>query len=319
MMKRAGSIVRRVVKYVAIWLVVCAIAGVVIGNWALHPFRRAMTRADAMRALAIAERNHAVLEDVQVTADDGVTLRGWSMRPVQANGDAVILLHGVADNRMGVLGYADMLLRHGYAVVLPDARRHGASGGDIATYGVKEAEDVRRWFDWIEKNNAPRCIDGLGESMGAALLLESLRTTPGFCAVVAECPFASFREASYDRVAEPLAGGAWLGRTLLRPVVDAGFLYARLRYGVDLEQDSPEDAVAGSRVPVLLIHGLLDRNLPPRHSELIVKRSAGRVPARSPVVELWEPADAGHTGAAGAEPGEYERRVVGWFASHSAS
>jgi hypothetical protein len=43
-----------------------------------------------------------------------------------------------------------------------------------------------------------------------------------------------------------------------------------------------------------------------------VKRSAGRIPA----VVLWEPADAGHTGAAGAEPQEYERRVIGWFAGH---
>jgi len=241
-----------------------------------------------------------------------VTLRGWTLRPVTGNGDAVILLHGQSDNWRGMLGYADMLLRHGYEVVLPNARSHGASGGELATYGVKEARDLRRWFDWVQKNDAPRCIDGLGESMGAALLLESLRTTPGFCAVVAECPFASFREASYDRLAAKLGAGAWLGRTLLRPAVEAGFLYARLRYGVDLDQDSPEDAVAASKVPVLLIHGKLDRNLSPWHSELIMKRSAGRIPA----VVLWEPADAGHTGAAGAEPQEYERRVIGWFAGH---
>jgi fermentation-respiration switch protein FrsA (DUF1100 family) len=300
------------------------VVGVVAADWALHPMRRAPTLADVERAQAVAERNDAALEDVQVTADDGVTLRGWSMRPAHGNGDAVILLHGQSDNWVGMLGYADMLLRHGYAVVLPNARGHGASGGELATYGVKEAGDVRRWFDWtqkgrLEKTGAPRCVDGLGESMGAALLLQGLRTTPGFCAVVAECPFASFREASYDRLAGRLGAGAWLGRTLLRPAAEAGFLYARLRYGVDLDQASPEDAVAGSRVPVLLIHGRLDTNIPPRNSELIVRRSAGRVPARIPAVELWEPADAGHTGAAGAEPKEFERRVVAWFEGHVAS
>jgi dipeptidyl aminopeptidase/acylaminoacyl peptidase len=179
---------------------------------------------------------------------------------------------------------------------------------------VKEAADVRLWFDWVKKNDAPRCVDGLGESMGAGMLLQALRTTPGFCAVVAECSFASFREASYDRLGEKIGGGAELGRTLLRPAVEAGFLYARWRYGVDLDQASPQEAVAESRVPVLLIHGKLDTNLPPTNSELIVKRSAGRTPA----VELWEPADAGHTGAAGAEPQEFERRVVGWFEGHDA-
>ncbi|HEY1210798.1 MAG TPA: alpha/beta hydrolase [Terracidiphilus sp.] len=298
-----------------IWLFLCIAIGVVASEWALHPWRRTLTPKEEAQAQAVAARNHAVLSEVAVTAGDGAILRGWSIRPLQGNGDAVILLHGVADNRMGMLGYADLLLRHGYAVLLPDARRHGASGGELATYGIKETNDIRRWYDWIEQAEAPRCIDGLGNSMGAALLLESLSTTPGFCAVVVESPFASIREASYDRLAERLGAGAWLGRTLLRPAVETGFLYTRWKYGLDMEQVSPENAVAASHVPVLLIHGLKDKNLPPRHSEIIVARSSSRKPA----VILWEPARAMHTGAAAAEPEEYERRVIGWFESHDAA
>jgi hypothetical protein len=281
-------------------------------DWALHPGRRALTPKAEALAQAVAARNHAVLAEVAVTASDGATLRGWSIRPLHGNGDAVILLHGVADNRMGMIGYADLLLHHGYAVLLPDARAHGASGGELATYGIKEADDIRRWYDWIEQTEAPRCIDGLGNSMGAAQLLESLPAAPGFCAVVVESPFANFREASYDRLAKRLGAGAWLGSTLLRPAIEAGLLYARWKYGLDLEQDSPENAVAVSSVPVLLIHGKKDTNLPPRHSEMIVAHNRNRIPP----VELWEPAEAKHTGAAAAEPREYERRVVDWFASH---
>ena len=216
-----------------------------------------------------------------------------------------------------MLGYADLLLRHGYSVLLVDARAHGMSDGNLATYGVKEADDVRRWYDWIARTESPGCIFGLGESMGAGQLLNSLGPNskskePGFCAVVAESSFASFREASYDRLGEKLNAGAWVGRTLLRPAVEAGFLYARWKYGVNLEKASPEDAVAESSVPVLLIHGLKDTNLPPRHSEMILARSR----ARGSAVVLWEPAGAGHTGAASAEPEEFERRVIGWFESH---
>ena len=149
--------------------------------------------------------------------------------------------------------------------------------------------------------------------MGAGQLLESLRTVPGFCAVVAESPFASFREVSYDRLGQKLHAGAWAGRTLLRPAVETGLLYARWKYSVDLEQGSPENAVPASSVPVLLIHGLKDTNIPPRHSEMIASQSGARIPQ----VELWEPAQAGHCGAAGAEPAEFERRVVGWFDGHS--
>jgi len=310
----------RVVLYVALIFILVGIAieagvGIMAVEMALHPGRRALEARAVESAHAVATRNHAELTDVAITAADGAMLRGWSIRPLRSNGDAVILFHGQTDNRVGMLGDADLLLRHGYAILLPDARAHGVSGGEIATYGVIEKEDVSRWFDWLEQADSPRCIDGLGESMGAAQLLESLQTTKGFCAVVAESSFASFREASYDRLAQKLDAGAWLGRTLLRPAVEAGFLYARWKYGVDLDLASPENAVAASNTPVLLIHGKKDTNLPPRHSERILMYCASRIPT----VALWEPAEAGHTGAAGAEPRAFEHRVIDWFESHGAS
>jgi len=311
-MKLVRSCLRWGAALLVAWLTLSATMGVVATEWALHPGRRVLDPHSVTRAQTIAERNHAKLTDVSIVAGDGVTLRGWSIRPLNGNDDAVILLHGHTDNRAGMLGNADLLLSHGYSVLLPDARAHGNSGGDIATYGVKEAGDLRRWFDWLQRSESPRCIDGLGESMGAAQLLQSLQTTPGFCAVIAESSFASFRQASYDRLGEKLNSGPWAGRTLLRPAVEAGMLYARLKYTVDLEQASPENAVAASQVPVLLIHGLKDTNLPPRHSEEIQALSS----SRNPAVQLWEPANAGHCGAAGAEPAEYQRRVIGWFESH---
>jgi len=300
------------VALVAIWLVICSAIGIVSVEMALHSGRRPLEPQAEALAQVIAARNDAELAQVSVTAKDGATLRAWSIRPSPSNGDAVILLHGQSDNRAGMLGNADMLLQHGYAVLLPDARAHGMSDGALATYGVREADDVRRWFDWLENAESLHCIDGLGDSMGAAQLLGSLRTVPGFCAVVAESPFASFREASYDRLGEKFNAGAWVGRTLLRPAVETGFLYARWKYGVNLEQASPQIAVAASEVPVLLIHGKQDTNLPPRHSETILARSS----SRGSQVALWEPAQAGHCGTAGAEPEEYQRRVIGWFVMH---
>ena len=291
-----------------IWLALCALVGVVAMKAALHPMRLHVDQADENAANDVAGSDRAALSDVSVIASDGVILRGWLFAVSHGNGDAAILLHGQGDNRAGMLGNADMLLRRGYSVLLPDARAQGDSGGTIAAYGVKESDDLRRWFEWLERNLAPHCIDGLGDSMGAAILLQAVAIEPGFCAVVAESSFASFREAGYDRLGQAFRTGPWLGRTVLLPAVTAGFVYADIRYGVDLERASPEIAVARSRVPVLLIHGLADDNLPPRHSE--------RIKAGNPSVVLWEPASAGHCGAAGAEPEEYQRRVIGWFETH---
>ena len=208
-----------------------------------------------------------------------------------------------------MLGPAQMLLRHGFAVLLPDARAHGMSGGQVVTYGVLEAEDVRRWFEWLKQSESPHCIDGIGDSMGGAELLRSLDAEHGFCAVVAESAFSSFREAAYDRLGQQFSTGPWLGRTLLRPALIVGMAYARLRYEVDFRRADPAGSVAASHVPVLLIHGLADMNLPPRHSEMIK--------AANPTAVLWEPVGAGHCGASNAAPAEYERRVVSWFAGHS--
>lgn len=296
----------------AVWFVLCSVAGVIAAEGALHPIRRSVSLRMGAVAQALAERDHAILKEVSVLGVDGVLLNGWEIQPEPWNGDAVLLLHGQSDNRAGMLGPADLLLQHSFSVLLPDARAHGSSGGTIATYGMKESDDIRDWFRWIERTEAPHCVDALGDSMGGGQLLQSLNQEPEFCAVVAESPFANFREASFDRMGQQLGLGEWAGRILMRPAIEIGLVYTRWKYGVDLSRDEPDRAVANSRVPVLLIHGLRDNNIPSRHSEMILARNHGR----NPNVSLWEPVSAGHCGAANAEPREFEQRVIGWFEDH---
>jgi len=308
-MNRTRSLAVWSFALVAGWLAICCIIGVLAVEGALHPQRMQVYATDEARAQTIASKDGATLSLVQITAPDGARLRAWFLRPASSNDDAVLLLHGQSDNRAGELSNADLLLRRGFAVLLPDARGHGESGGAIATYGALETDDLRRWADWLEGEKSPRCLFGLGDSMGAAQLLESLRKIPEFCAVVAESSFSTFREAAFDRIGQQFSTGPWLGRTLLRPAVEEGLIYARLRYRVNLAGDSPLTATRTSHVPVLLIHGLADANLPPRHSE--------RMKAARPEIELWEPPSADHCGASSAAPQEYERRVIGWFEAHS--
>jgi uncharacterized protein len=291
-----------------VWIGLASLLGVELTENAMHIARRPITPEDIADARANAGKFQAKVTDVTVTADDGAILRAWNFVPSNNNGDAVIVLHGVGDNRTGMLGYAALLMQHGYQVLAPDSRGHGASGGAEVTYGVKEARDVESWYRWLEANEAPRCIYALGDSMGAAIALDSVAKEPGFCAVVAESPFSSFRDAAYIRIGQGFGTGPWVGRTVLLPAVKAGFIYARVRYGVNLDDSSPAKAAAHSKVPILLIHRLADDNLPPVNSV--------RIKAADPAAELWEPAGAGHLGAIEAAPEEYERRVVGWFESH---
>jgi dipeptidyl aminopeptidase/acylaminoacyl peptidase len=291
------------------YLVLSSLVGIAIADASLKlhrlPLRHRQAIAAGMRADFQAE-----LQDVAITAADGAALKGWFVHPHDYNGNAVILLHGITDNREGVAGYAHLLLEHGYAVMLPDARRHGESGGELATYGVKESDDIHRWVSWIYAHDPPQCVYGFGESYGAALVLQSLAVENRFCAVVVESPFSTTSEMSYERVSGPLHLGPWFGRTVGRPAIWSAVAYARVRYGIDLLQPSPLSAVAHSTVPVLLIHGGDDRNIAPRHSQLIAATASNHV-------ALWLVPHAGHTMAWAVAHDEFERRLLGWFASHN--
>jgi uncharacterized protein len=310
MESRPRRIILRVCKVLAAFYLLGTIFGGIGLGWiALHPPSRNITAAEERNAQASAQADSAEFRDVTIPAPDGTILHAWFLRPREFDGNAVILLHGVSDNRMGMYGYGRWLLQNHYAVLLPDARAHGQSTG-LATYGLLESDDVHHWIDWLEDAARPHCVYGLGESMGAAQLLQSLPKERRFCAIVAESPFATFREVAYARFGREFRTGPWLGRTFFRPTVDAGFLYVRLRYGLNMEDASPERAVAETRVPVLLIHGLKDRNIPPYHSDFIQARNPSDV-------VVWKVPGAVHTGAHKTAPEEFERRVLSWFASHS--
>jgi uncharacterized protein len=302
---RRGRRFRFLVVIVVLYFVFCAVGGIYLADASLHPERRALTPEDVAMFQSMLRSVHADMRDVAITTSDQAIVRGWLLRPARPNGDAAVVLHGLGDNRIGMTGYAQMLLAHGYTVLLPDSRAHGASGGSLATFGLLERDDIHRWVDFLSAEVHPECVYGMGESMGASQLLQSLQTESRFCAVVAESPFSTFREIAYDRMGQPFHLGPWVGRTLLRPLVEIAFLRARWKYGLRMGEISPEDAVAKSHVPVLLIHGQIDSNIPVRHSRAIH--------ALVPRTVLWEVPGADHCGALAMAPEEFENRVVRWM------
>lgn len=306
---RASRPIRRVVLGLCLYLAFCAIGGVFLADGALRPIRRPLTEDEITEVRQSVQALDAEMEEVAITTPDGAALRAWRIQPRHGNGSAVILLHGLADNRLGMTGYAQLLLAHGFTVLMPDARAHGTSGGGLATYGLVERNDIHEWFDFLQAKDHPGCIFGFGESMGAAQLLQSLETGTHFCAVAAESSFANFREIAYDRMGQPFHLGPWVGRTVLRPLVEFAFLRARWKFGLDMREISPEESVAASKVPVLLIHGQVDRNIPVRHSQLIH--------AHNPKTQLWQVPGADHCGAISTAPEEFQQKLLEWFGAHA--
>jgi fermentation-respiration switch protein FrsA (DUF1100 family) len=293
-----------------LYLLGTVIGGIGLGEMAVHPGRRPIPANEERKIRSDLNPLNANIHDVSISASDGVILRGWLLQPASSNGDTVILLHGVSDNRVGMYGYGRWLLEKGYNVLLPDARAHGLSGGDLATYGLTESDDIHRWASWLEENQRPRCVFGFGESMGAGQILQALSKETRFCGVMAESPFESFREVSYARFGRPFHAGPWLGRTFFWPTDEVGFLYVRLRYGLDMDLASPKEAVAAAKVPVFLIHGTSDRNIPAYNSEDIQAANPAKV-------VLWLVPQAEHCGARSVAPADFDRRILSWLSEHS--
>src|SRR5579872_80273 len=167
-------------------LLVTAIAGVVgqmLGQGVLRPANLNPNRSAQMDAMLL--RTAATKEDFSVRASDGVELRGWKVRARTSGANWILLFHGVSDNRTGVLGHAELLLRHGYNVVMMDSRAHGESGGTLATYGWKERYDTIAIADALYSSEKVHHLGALGVSMGAAIALQSAAVEPRIEGVVA--------------------------------------------------------------------------------------------------------------------------------------
>lgn len=304
LLRRSSRIAGPVVSY----LTCCLVLGICFAEVSFRPPRLPVTDRQLFQTKTA--RFGAELQDVTMTASDGIVLRGWFAQPSTHNGNAVILLHGLGQNRQQMIGYAELFLSQGYAVLLPDLRAHGTSGGDFTTFGVKEAEDVRQWFHWLATQWHPACVFGFGESMGAAIVLEAASTTP-FCAVVAESPFASFRQFAYIRLGQMFHSGSWFGKIVLSPVVELAVVYGWLTRRVDLSRASAQNSVGRSRVPILLIHGLADDNIPLRQSKMILSHNPKNI-------VFWKVPKAGHCGAAETAPEEFTVRVLERFSARGA-
>lgn len=287
--------------------VFAAIVGSLLGQGVLHP--QNLNPIRIQQTAAMLQRTGAAKTDFDVTAPDGVLLKGWKIKPPDPSGDWVLLFHGVSDSRTGTLGPAEFLLRHRYSVVMMDSRAHGESGGAMCTYGWKERYDTVAVVNALYATEDVRHLYALGVSMGAAIALQSAAVEPRMAAVVAEDPFANLREVTYDYAGLEIS--PLLGKTLFRPASMTAVYEAEKEGGFSADDVSPEKAVAARPFPILLICGTSDHRIPCRHAVRIYRAAKGPK-------ELWEVQGAGHADAFGQAPAEYESRVLKFFEKYPA-
>jgi len=235
----------------------------------------------------------AAYRDVTFRASDGLRISGW-YRPSR-NGAAVLLVHGGGGDREGTARHARMLVRHGYGVLMYDARGRGESEGSPNGYGWKWTKDVAGALRFLERRPdvAPGRIGALGLSTGADIVLEAAATRRDIRAVVTDGAAAgSF--ADWHRLQ---------GTNTMTPFFWSQFAALRVFTG-DAPGRPLADLVPRIAAPMLLIST-------ERHEEYDFNVKYARL-ARARA-EHWNIADVKHTHGLRDRPRAYERRVVGFL------
>lgn len=209
----------------------------------LHPFRRRVSSAAP-----------AGCEEVRFEGA-GVALQGWRCLARKGRRGTLVYLHGVADNRGSGAGVVRRFVDRGFDVIAYDSRAHGDSGGDACTYGYFEKDDLRRVLDRVP----PGPVVLVGTSLGAAVALQAAADDPRVSKVIAAETFSDLRTIARDRA--PFF--------LTETTINKAFSLAEARGRFEVAAVSPVAAAARISVPVLLIHGALDRDTPPEHSKRV--------------------------------------------------
>jgi len=232
-------------------------------------------------------------QQVTVRTSDGLRLAGWYVR--SRNGAAVISY----PTRQGKLPQARMLIRHGYGVLLLDARGYDGSQGDPNLFGWDDAKDIDAAVAWLQQQPDVKDgrVGGIGFSVGGEMMLQAAAANSGLRAVVSDgAGFRSVRE-------EVLRGPRGWFTSVPEQAVQSAAL-----------------AVMSGTAPPPSLKDLVPR-IAPRHVFFIYAgHGAGGeefnpdyyAAARAPKA-LWEIPEAHHTAGYQARPREYEQRVVGFF------
>ena len=204
-------------------------------------------------------------EDVSLDLGEGIILSGWLFEN-ELNGDCgVILHHGRGGARIETLMYVPLFWDRGCDVMMFDARHHGESTGEYATYGYYEKQDSLEVLAWFAERSELEVsqIGLMGLSYGAATVLQAAALEPDLAFVAAEAPFQDLPTLLGEQ-AELRYGP--VVRAILSPTV---LLFAGWRADFDPAAVSPLLAAQEIEAPVFLIHSLQDDEIPPAHAEAI--------------------------------------------------
>ena len=225
------------------------------------------------------------------------SIAGWWVDRGEGS-PVILLLHAVRADRSTMVSRAQLLMKHGFSVLLIDLQGHGETPGEAITLGYRESADVVAAREWIKHTAPNRKVGVVGCSLGGASLLLAPQPS-GFDAVVLEAVYPRIARAAENRIRIRLGPLA----PVLTPLL---LMQLEPRLHITASDLEPIRSIGRLGAPVLIAAGSKDE-----HTTL--EESQELFDAASTPKSLWVVEGARHQDLLAYDGKGYEEHVVGFL------
>ncbi len=198
--------------------------------------------------------------NISFPTEENYCLKGWFLLADNPKA-TIIYLHGIGDSRYSHLEFMSLFVKHGYNVLMYDARAHGESEGLFCTYGFYEKNDVKCSIDFLAKEHfieADSIIGLMGTSLGGAVALQALNVDNRIKFCITEAAFSDFQSTLDDYRSKGIF-------SLVKPfgkIIDKRI--ERLG-NFQISAIVPKNYLSAFSGRVLLVHGAEDKKIYPEY------------------------------------------------------
>lgn len=137
---------------------------------------------------------------IEFETKDKLILKGYlTYSNLDSTKATIILLHGIRSGKETFLSSTKKLADLGFNTIALDLRSHGESQGKHCTFGIKEKEDISALIDYLATSEKIQNNIGVwGQSLGAAVAIQSMATDKRIKFGIIESTFSDFKAITHD-------------------------------------------------------------------------------------------------------------------------
>ncbi len=193
------------------------------------------------------------MQVVEVTTDDGLTLKALYKPPATPSMPVIVLFHGNAGS-IAIRGFRarDFIDNGGYGYLLAEYRGYAGNPGKPTEEGLYK--DARAYMKWLtgDQNSPQNRIVLYGESLGTGIATQIALEYADVQALVLEAPYTTMQAVAQTHM-------FWLPA-----------------YWLILDRYNNIDKVQGVKVPLLVLHGKKDRVVPFKQGNKVFQNAKTR-------------------------------------------